>query len=201
MNAQRKAAELLIGGAERMLPRAQAGWAGAMAAETAHVASDRAALAFAAGCLFAACSERLRSFDPDGAWSASGLAAGVLLFSHALIPGSRVWPLIWPLLAGGAAVLGLQAGGRAPTFLGAVLTGLKAGVLGAAVFVGGAFILTLALGALGEPVAADLLLRLGVAAGLGALAATLGGTAVAPLVCRPPSSWLCNSNEGGTRGA
>lgn len=58
--------------ASHLLPAARKPWADAMAAELPHVESDRAALAYAAGCLIAAIRERAHDFDTRfsaGLWS------------------------------------------------------------------------------------------------------------------------------------
>lgn len=41
----------------------------------------------------------------DRKMEAAGLTAGVLFFAHAMVPYSRAWPLLWPLLGGVAAAV------------------------------------------------------------------------------------------------
>ncbi|QNQ08052.1 hypothetical protein [Sphingomonas alpina] len=58
--------------AGHMLPAARKPWADAMTAELAHAEDDRAALAYAGGCLLAALHERMCDFDTRftaGLWS------------------------------------------------------------------------------------------------------------------------------------
>lgn len=65
-------ADALCGAASRLMPAVHRNWAEAMSVELAHADDDRAALAFAAGCLFAALRERVRDIDSRfaaGLWS------------------------------------------------------------------------------------------------------------------------------------
>ncbi len=42
------------------------------------------------------------------------VAAGLLFFAHALVPYSRAWPLMWPLLGVAAAALACRSGTVSP---------------------------------------------------------------------------------------
>jgi hypothetical protein len=128
---------------------------------------------------------RLRTSPPVTA----GLAAGLLFFAHALVPYSRAWPLVWPLL-GGVAAAALACGGRAIGPWARVRVGAAAGAIAGGVFLA----LTLAalfllaqpgmestgrvLGAM-EPVVVTpvLAMAIALAAVVGVAASALGGVA------------------------
>jgi hypothetical protein len=63
----------------------------------------------------------------------AGVAAGLLFFAHALVPYSRAWPLVWPLL-GGVAAAALVSRGRAITPWARVRVGAAAGAIAGGVF-------------------------------------------------------------------
>ncbi len=74
----RRGPVILCAAARHLLPPARRPWAEAMTAELSHIEDDRAALAFAAGCLRAALSERLRDADTQlhaGRWSIAVVTA------------------------------------------------------------------------------------------------------------------------------
>jgi hypothetical protein len=98
---------------------------------------------------------------------AAGLVAGLLFFAHALVPYSRAWPLVWPLLGGVAAAALASGGGRSTGAWGRVRVGAAAGAIAGGVFLA----LTLAaLVVLAQP-------------GMGATARILG--AMEPVVVTP----------------
>ena len=75
---RRRLAIGLCAAACRVLPAARRPWADAMIAELPHADSDRAALAFAGGCLLAALRERSRDIDTRfarGLWSIAVVTA------------------------------------------------------------------------------------------------------------------------------
>lgn len=72
--------------AGHMLPAARKPWADAMTAELVHAEDDRAALAYAGGCLLAALRERLRDFDTRfaaGLWSIAVITGLFAVFQFA----------------------------------------------------------------------------------------------------------------------
>lgn len=59
-----------------------------------------------------------------------GIIGGLLFFGHAMVNNSHAWPLIWPALAGAAAVIGThrdRSSGYAADLSAAALTGVIAG--------------------------------------------------------------------------
>ena len=60
----RRIALAIIGYAMRVVPPDRSSWARGMRQEIDYIDSDRPALGWAVGCLFAACRERLRAIDP-----------------------------------------------------------------------------------------------------------------------------------------
>jgi hypothetical protein len=63
-----------------------------------------------------------------------GIAAGAAFYLHALIPGSNAWPLLWPAVAGAAAVFLGSDGGSRSAFWESVGRGLKAGAVAGVIF-------------------------------------------------------------------
>lgn len=63
----------------------------------------------------------------------AGVAAGLLFFAHALVPYSRAWPLVWPLL-GGVAAAALASRGRSTSAWKRVRVGAAAGAIAGGVF-------------------------------------------------------------------
>jgi|GEM_PF-2483682 len=121
--------------------------------------------------------------------AAAGLAAGVLFFAHALVPYSRAWPLVWPMLGGVAAAAlacrGHTIGGWARVRVGAAAGAIAGGVFLALTLVA-LFLLAQpglapaarALGAMGPvSVTPVLALALAIAALIGVGALALGGVA------------------------
>jgi hypothetical protein len=120
----------------------------------------------------------------------AGLVAGLLFFAHALVPYSRAWPLVWPLLGGVAAAVLASGHGRDVGAWGRVRVGAAAGAIAGGVFLA----LTLAavfllaqpgmeatariLGAM-EPVAVTpvLAVAIALAALIGVAASAVGGVA------------------------
>ena len=193
--AQSAAGGLLIC-AKRALPDRRKAWAEAMAAEAEWIGEDRAAVSFAAGCLQAGCSERVRAvLDDNAPWWAAGVLASSLLFAHALVPASGAWPLLWTLAGGALAVACMRRAGRLGGLGHAVTTGLKAGLLGAVLFVAAAALVLLGEPGSGEPI----WIRIGpfaVAAVLGAAFSTLGGLVAAPFACPNPKRDPAGSEAG-----
>jgi hypothetical protein len=66
--------------------------------------------------------------------AAAGLTAGVLFFAHAMVPYSRAWPLLWPLLGGVAAVVLAARGQGSPGGWRCVRTGATAAAIAGGVF-------------------------------------------------------------------
>lgn len=185
MRAARRCANLLILGAERLIPAAKADWAQAMAAERAFLGDDPAAIAFCAGCFRAAAAERVRSLAPDHNWFLPGFTFGLLLVATALIPGSGTLPLLWAPLAGLLTVLMAERDGSEPSFGRTVVLALKSGLLsGAILFAFGCLVLIAAGGA----AIWDRALVFAMAALAAALLVTISGIAAAPLVSRSPSA-------------
>jgi hypothetical protein len=60
----RRIALAIIGYAMRVVPPDRSSWARGMRQEIDYIDSDRSALGWAVGCLFAACRERVRAIDP-----------------------------------------------------------------------------------------------------------------------------------------
>lgn len=181
MGAPVNLAGTLLAAAERLMPSDRRDWARAMAAEQAAVGQPGEAVAFAAGCLRAAGRERLRSMAPDGKWAGPGLTFGMLAAATALIPGSGSLALLWAPVAGLLTIAMPASSGSRPTFSGAVILALKAGL------VSGAVLLTFTLlPGIGSPTPGDRLSALLVAAACAALLTTIGGIAAAPLVSKPP---------------
>ena len=77
----RRLASALCDGARRVMPPARRGWATAMAAELVHIEADRAALAYAGGCLLAAARARLHDFETRFAAGRWTIALATLLFA------------------------------------------------------------------------------------------------------------------------
>jgi hypothetical protein len=65
---------------------------------------------------------------------AAGLAAGLLFFAHALVPYSRAWPLVWPLLGGVAAAALASGHGRSIGAWARVRVGAAAGAIAGGLF-------------------------------------------------------------------
>ena len=121
---------------------------------------------------------------------AAGVMAGLLFFAHALVPYSRAWPLMWPLLGGVAAAVLASAGGRGTGAWGRVRVGAAAGAIAGGVFLAltlaALFLLaqpgmegtTRVLGAM-EPVVVTpvLAVAIALAALVGVAASALGGVA------------------------
>lgn len=127
----------------------------------------------------------------------AGLVGGALFFGHAMINNSHAWPMVWPLLAGSAAVLlaarrhGLQG------FWNGLGLAARAGLVAGSLF----FVMTLAalallatapfeatataLGAEGPVVlTASVVIALAAAALGGTMLAALAGAATFPIVGR-----------------
>lgn len=188
--AARRLCDWLVVGAERLMPPGQAEWARAMAAEQAQISDHRAALAFSAGCLRAAGSERLRSIAPDGRWLWPGVALGLLLVGSAAIPGSRSWPLLWAPIGGLLTVMVL-AGGVQPSFGRAVAMAARAGLVGGSMFLVSATLMAVPAGA----GASERMAGFAIAAVAMAFLTILGGAAAAPLVSRPPGAGASSAEE------
>lgn len=120
----------------------------------------------------------------------AGVSAGLLFFAHALVPYSRAWPLMWPLLGGVAAAALASGRGRRIGAWARVRVGAAAGAIAGGVFLA----LTLAalyllaqpgmegtariLGAMAPVVVAPALaVALALAALIGVAASALGGVA------------------------
>ena len=182
MGRKRQCAALLLDGAERLMPAKKADWARAMAVETAFLPDDRSALAFAAGCARAAGVERMRELAPDGAWAWPGAAFGMLLLASALVQGSGSLPLLWAPVGGVVAVLLLGEAGRTRSFLAVIGIAAKTGALIGLLFASAALLLLLATG---QPLVGDRATGFAAASVAVVLLTSLGGAAVAPLVCKP----------------
>ena len=183
MRLKRRYAALLLDGAERLMPAEKADWARAMAAEAAHLPHDPTALAFAAGCARAAGVERMRALAPDAAWGWPGAAFGTLLLASALVQGSGSLPLLWSPIGGLVAVLLLGEAGRTKSFLAVIAIATKTGALIGLLFAVAALFLLLATG---QPLVGDRATGFAAASVAVVLLTSLGGAAVAPLVCKPP---------------
>lgn len=120
---------------------------------------------------------------------AAGLTTGILFFAHAMIPYSRAWPLLWPLLGGVAAVV-LASRDSSLSGVQRARVGASAGAVAAAVFlaatIGALFVISrpgmepvAALFGAVEPIAFSpvLLIALALAAVIGIAAGALGGAA------------------------
>lgn len=137
-------AEIILRLAHRLMPCNRKTWAEAMAAEIPHIEGRVAALAFAAGCLIAACRDRAASLTrkcPNEV--AVGACVGALFLFHASIPNSQSWPWIWPVIGGVLVSIAHRAHiGHSHGRI--VLAGLKAGlVCGALFLVGGMGVLAI----------------------------------------------------------
>jgi hypothetical protein len=117
------------------------------------------------------------------------VAAGLTVFGHALVPYSRAWPLIWPLL-GGVAAAALACRGGTVSPWARIRVGAAAGAIAGCVFL----VLTLIavfllaqpgmgpiarmLGAMGPVVVTPVLaFAIGVAVLIGVAASAVGGVA------------------------
>ena len=130
---------------------------------------------------------------------AAGLTAGVLFFAHAMVPYSRAWPLLWPLLGGVAAAAlasrGAQLSGGQRARVGAS-AGAVAGLVSLLATAAALYVISLprmegiaGLFSAVEPIAFNpaLLVALGVAAVVGIAAGALGGAAGGALGRRRPA--------------
>jgi hypothetical protein len=135
----RRMAARMLAAAARRLPRRLSPWARAMERELAEIAGDRAALAFAAGCLRAvlglAIAARLRSLSAAARAFLFPSTPSTWSFPAMNILSAR--PRLLGLLCGGVAVgMGIaymRAAGAPPRYL---LVNLAALVLGAAAWLG-----------------------------------------------------------------
>lgn len=130
----------------------------------------------------------------------AGLTAGLLFFAHAMVPYSRAWPLLWPLLGGVAAAVLASRDGYSGSGFHRARVGAAAGAIAGAVFLGGTLVALFILSRPGlEPVAGlfgavkpiafnpALLVALAVAALVGIAAGALGGAAGGVLGHRRPA--------------
>ncbi len=129
----------------------------------------------------------------------AGLLAGGLFYLHALVPSSRAWPLIWPLMGGALAVMlaARYQANRISVGQGLKL-GAKTGIAAGALFFGATLPTLYALaqpafedvarnlGAVNMPVQVSMPVTIGlaVAALLGTAAAVLGGLLALPVARR-----------------
>jgi hypothetical protein len=108
-----------------------------------------------------------------------GVVAGLLFFGHAMINNSHAWPLIWPAVAGAAAVLAAHRQ-RSPGYAADLATAALAGLIaGATFFAATAFSLS-GMGLLKD----GSLAALSIAAGLGVLSALVLGGLAHPLASK-----------------
>ena len=111
----------------------------------------------------------------------AGLLAGLLFFGHAMIDGSRAWPLVWPFVGGAAAVLFAGRAHRLHGFWSGLRAGAGAGALSAALFVVTTVAALAALGSLPPERTTEVVTLLAIAAGLGFALATAAGAMAYPL--------------------
>lgn len=129
-----------------------------------------------------------------------GLIAGLLFFSHALIPYSHAWPLIWPLLGGALAMHHVSRRRDERGFWGLLSASAKAGLVAGLFFfvtTAAAFILlsqtslaplAASLGAAeGITLSTPVILSLALAALIGVAATIFSGSLTYPFVRSRPS--------------
>lgn len=63
-----------------------------------------------------------------------GLVVGLLFFAHAMIRNSHAWPMVWPLVAGGAAVLIAARREQLHGFWSGIGVAAKSGLIAGAIF-------------------------------------------------------------------
>lgn len=132
-----RVAEIILRLAHRMMPFDRKTWAEAMAAEMPYIEGRVTALAFAAGCLVAACGHRAASLTRKCPKEVRvGACVGALFLFHASIPNSQSWPWIWPVIGGVLVSIAHRAHiGHSDRRI--VLAGLKAGLVCGALFLAG----------------------------------------------------------------
>jgi len=108
-----------------------------------------------------------------------GVVAGLLFFGHAMINNSHAWPLIWPALAGAAAVL-MAHRARMPGYGADLAAAGVAGASAAVIFFGATAVCLSGLGMLRSESFAGLAL----AAVLGLVAALIVGGLTHPIAAR-----------------
>lgn len=113
--------------------------------------------------------------------TATGLAAGLLFFVHAMINDSNAWPLVWPILGGAAAVWSAARRERVSSFWGGLRAGAGSGALASSLFFVATAATLAAMGLLTPEHRTEALMLLAVAGGIGFALATVAGALAYPL--------------------